>query len=541
MKKINKIIAILAAASMLGVNAAAKEVTLLNDKAEILYRLDLIRGVSDNGFDPGLGYALTREAAVAAVLRVTGHENDVYQNSSSCSFADVSEWAKPYVAYGEVIGLCRGIDGTYFGASENVSLRQLCTMYLRMLGYELNGDIYENALETAKTLIMCSEETDRTGTRSDLVDISYNALYVSMYGTATALIRQLADTGRTKLSDIAATGDDGLISAYYSSEAATGAVGEELKGDLENALTYSCADNAAKGMSVVSSGENVTMSSERCVKLDAGKSLSFKLDDGYITSSDKYFTAVIKYFDNGADRIRVAYNAANTPYYSGYILKTNTNTWKEARVVIKNAQFSHAQSDGADISIVAENEGGTGTAEFISEVMLVKQTAEDQPINDIAVEPVITAAGISFDGLTPSVCLTQMTNGNESAYNHTKQTEIGGETCISIGVNKRCVLQLDDDFIEPDENKCTINVTYFDGGTNKIRFSYSTEAVRYKDVYINKTGTNTWKTYSITVDDASFMNRQDAGIDFSIWGVATKDSVTGDETEYISRVEIVKN
>ncbi|RGF94915.1 hypothetical protein DXA10_07960 [Firmicutes bacterium AM55-24TS] len=409
MKKFKRIISVIIAAALLGANVAAAEVTKINDKAEVLYRLGLIKGVSDTGFDPGLGMICTREQAIVAVLRVTGNLDNVFKENYNCSFADVSEWAKPYVAYGESIGLCYGIEDGYFGAAENVTLRQLCAMYLRMLGYKGNAssDIYEHALETAKPLGMCSADTDMNGSRSDLIDISYNSLYVSVYGGTTALVRYLADNGIMSVSDIAGCGDDGLISAYYSSEPAAGVVSDELRGDLEHAISYNFAEGSGTGMSIATDSEKTEYEGVTCEKITVGKNLSFKLDDGYITSDDKYFTLVVKYFDSGVDRIRIAYNVANMPYCSGYIAKTNTNVWKEARLVIKNAQFSHSQSDGADISIFAENESGAGVDEYISEVMLVKQSPDEQYVNPLEVEPIVTTAVISFDGMGQNVCLTQ--------------------------------------------------------------------------------------------------------------------------------------
>ena len=342
------------------------------------------------------------------------------------------------------------------------------------------------------------------------------------------------------VSDIAGCGDDGLISAYYSSEPAAGVVSDELRGDLEHAISYNFAEGSGTGMSIATDSEKTEYEGVTCEKITVGKNLSFKLDDGYITSDDKYFTLVVKYFDSGVDRIRIAYNVANMPYCSGYIAKTNTNVWKEARLVIKNAQFSHSQSDGADISIFAENESGAGVDEYISEVMLVKQSPDEQYVNPLEVEPIVTTAVISFDGMGQNVCLTQSTTGTATAYYYTKQTEQGGEGCISIGVGKRCILNLDDDFMDPDDHNCQINITYFDHGTDRIRYAYSTEENRYKDVYIQKTGTDTWITHTLNVTDASFMNRQDGGIDFSIWGLSAENSKTGDENEYISRVEIIK-
>ena len=541
MKKVKKIISVILAATVLGIGANAADVTKVEDKANVLYQLGLINGISDEKFDPGLNMICNREQAVVAILRVTGNLDNVFAENHECSFSDVSEWAKPYVAYGESIGLCYGMEDGYFGASETVTLRQLCTMYLRMLGYKGGStDIYETALETAKPLGMCVSDTDRNGTRSDLIDISYNSLYVSMYGGTTALIRYLTDNNTTSLQTISQVGDDGLLSAYYASNPTSSSDTEELKGDIEHAMKYNFSDGNGVGMTMTSKADVTEYEGVKCGKISVGNSMSFKLADDYADKNDKYFTLVVKYFDSGVDRIRIAYNVANMPYCSGYIAKTGTNTWKEAHVVIKNAEFTHAQENDSDISIFAENESGTGTDEYISDVMLVKQTKEQQSVNPLEVELVYTTAFISFDGMGQSVCLTQMPGANSGAYNYTEQTDIGGESCIALGVGKRCTLNLDDDFMDPDENNCQIKIRYFDNGTDKIRYSYSTEDKRYKDMYIQKTGTDQWITHTIDITDASFMNRQDSGVDFSIWGVSNDNSKTGDEKIYISRVEISK-
>ena len=78
MKKFKRIISVIIAAALLGANVAAAEVMKINDKAEVLYRLGLIKGVSDTGFDPGLGMICTREQAIVAVLRVTGNLDNVF-------------------------------------------------------------------------------------------------------------------------------------------------------------------------------------------------------------------------------------------------------------------------------------------------------------------------------------------------------------------------------------------------------------------------------------------------------------------------------
>ena len=125
---------------------------------------------------------------------------------------------------------------------------------------------------------------------------------------------------------------------------AAGVVSDELRGDLEHAISYNFAEGSGTGMSIATDSEKTEYEGVTCEKITVGKNLSFKLDDGYITSDDKYFTLVVKYFDSGVDRIRIAYNVANMPYCSGYIAKTKYKCLEGSKVSYKEcAIFSFTE------------------------------------------------------------------------------------------------------------------------------------------------------------------------------------------------------
>ena len=79
-------------------------------------------------------------------------------------------------------------------------------------------------------------------------------------------MRYLADNGIMSVSDIAGCGDDGLISAYYSSEPAAGVVSDELRGDLEHAISYNFAEGSGTGMSIATDSEKTEYEGVTCEK-----------------------------------------------------------------------------------------------------------------------------------------------------------------------------------------------------------------------------------------------------------------------------------
>ncbi len=104
--------------------------------------------------------------------------------------------------------------------------------------------------------------------------------------------------------------------------------------------------------------------------------------------------------------------------------------------------------------------------------------------------------------------------GNEP---YTVQTTIGGLECRQIPGSKYGYFNVDDGVISSAENDLIFTITYFDEGTDNLYFQYNaTNSNNYTSVSISKTGTNTWITATVALQDASLRNAQNNGADFRI-------------------------
>lgn len=96
----------------------------------------------------------TRAEAAAMMVRMLGKEETAKANVGEIPFADVPDWAVPYVSYLYHNGITKGMSDTEFGASLNISPDQYLTYILRSLGYDdAAGDFsWDNAVSKAAEL-----------------------------------------------------------------------------------------------------------------------------------------------------------------------------------------------------------------------------------------------------------------------------------------------------------------------------------------------------------------------------------------------------
>ncbi|MGW5349143.1 GH92 family glycosyl hydrolase [Streptomyces sp. NPDC004031] len=65
--------------------------------------------------------------------------------------------------------------------------------------------------------------------------------------------------------------------------------------------------------------------------------------------------------------------------------------------------------------------------------------------------------------------------------------------------------------------RATVTIDYFDHGTGTWSLHYDSASAAYKQSeFVQKTGTDTWKTATFTLDDAVFRNGENAGSDFRV-------------------------
>ncbi|HWQ51098.1 MAG TPA: hypothetical protein VN369_04770 [Terriglobales bacterium] len=153
-----------------------------------------------------VGYELDREptrAEVAVMLvRLLGAEEtakaDFAAGTISHPFADVADWAAPYVAYLYTNKLTSGVSDAEYGSAQLCSGQMYCTFMLRALGYSdaEGGDFtYAAALDFATEKGLADKAFVADFKRDELVAVSYQALSTPVKGGAQSLLEKLIAAG----------------------------------------------------------------------------------------------------------------------------------------------------------------------------------------------------------------------------------------------------------------------------------------------------------------------------------------------------------
>ncbi|RTE10256.1 hypothetical protein [Paenibacillus whitsoniae] len=95
----------------------------------------------------------------------------------------------------------------------------------------------------------------------------------------------------------------------------------------------------------------------------------FQVSDGFARTGDAQLTIKVSYYDSGTDTILIQYNALNAIYKPLHIVKTGTNTWKEAAFTITDANFRNLQNNANDFRIGNDYDG---SVEYIRSVEVIK-------------------------------------------------------------------------------------------------------------------------------------------------------------------------
>ena len=179
-----------------------------NAMADALKAMGLFRG-SDVPY--GSGYDLERAPAriqgLVMFLRLIGEEQlALSYPGSGITFADVPEWALPYVAFAYDRGYTKGqeIDNQWrvvFGSDQPLAARDYVTFLLRALGHSEGTDFtWETALSDAQRLGVLTEGevsllTEKPFLRAQVVYLSYIALSANIAGESGTLLDKLISAG----------------------------------------------------------------------------------------------------------------------------------------------------------------------------------------------------------------------------------------------------------------------------------------------------------------------------------------------------------
>jgi hypothetical protein len=178
-------------ASTCGQMAFAAEDT---SRADTLNQLGLFRGTS-TGYE--LDNKVTRAQAAVMLVRLLGKENEALSGSYTHPFTDVPGWADKYIAYMYAFDLTSGISGKTFDPNGLCNLQMYSTFALRALGYTEGSHFkYESANDEAAKLGLLSTISNRDNfLRSDMVNVSYDALTAKVNGSDITLLAQLVVEG----------------------------------------------------------------------------------------------------------------------------------------------------------------------------------------------------------------------------------------------------------------------------------------------------------------------------------------------------------
>ncbi|GAA4623611.1 GH92 family glycosyl hydrolase [Actinoallomurus vinaceus] len=145
--------------------------------------------------------------------------------------------------------------------------------------------------------------------------------------------------------------------------------------------------------------------------------------------------------------------------------------------------------------------------------------------------PAADAAATACDtlGSTDTECGLRLRDNGDG---HTTPVTVGGRSGRSTTDGSPYeYFDVDNTIVPGGHYTATVTIDYYDHGTGNWSLQYdSTDGAYQQTAPVAKTGTDTWKTATFTVDDAAFGNRENAGSDFRL--------ANGGDTGTIGRVHV---
>ena len=168
--------------------------------AEKLSILGIMNGygtLPDGTMDFGLDNPITRQEALAMLVRTLGHSDESSVITYETPFTDVAPWAEGVVGYAYEAGITTGISDSLLGSDATITGRDLVTLILRALGYG-SSFTWESACQASDGIgLTYGQFGDGTEpiTRGEASEVFANMLSFSFKGEGYTVIQFLVDTG----------------------------------------------------------------------------------------------------------------------------------------------------------------------------------------------------------------------------------------------------------------------------------------------------------------------------------------------------------
>jgi hypothetical protein len=211
MRNLKKLLAVIMAVAMLASIMVPALAADYDDDAQKLYNLGLFKGSSGSSYQPDLDGKLTREQGLTLMIRAMGKDEEALGMSEAEineqlakveDAADITDWARPYVAYAVKNGLTKGIGGATppnikFGAQLDLSGKEFINFMLYAMGYT---DAWDIVLDKAVEIgMLTAGEAVKFGSMDVIIrDVAIGIMAGSMGGTTAAgitLAQALVEAG----------------------------------------------------------------------------------------------------------------------------------------------------------------------------------------------------------------------------------------------------------------------------------------------------------------------------------------------------------
>ncbi|HIV68066.1 MAG TPA: RICIN domain-containing protein [Candidatus Butyricicoccus stercorigallinarum] len=178
-------------------SASSSSTADLSDCGYALQRLGLVAGGEDG--DLMLENTGSRAEALTLFISLLG-ERSAVDVGYSFTFRDIPRWFENFAGYGVYRGYTSGYSATQFGSGDTVTPEAYTTFVLGALGYSSEDFNWEQSLDKAVEIGLCSVELaekwkNNTFRRQEIMEISYLALSTNLKDSDCTLADKLIAMG----------------------------------------------------------------------------------------------------------------------------------------------------------------------------------------------------------------------------------------------------------------------------------------------------------------------------------------------------------
>ncbi|WP_345349420.1 GH92 family glycosyl hydrolase [Actinoallomurus liliacearum] len=204
--------------------------------------------------------------------------------------------------------------------------------------------------------------------------------------------------------------------------------------------------------------------------------------------------------------------------HAGKVRWTATSDVAGVSVTPSSGTLDLTHSDAAHVPVTIAVAQGTASGYHPVTVTFHAADGTALPGGAVVVTvPAADGAATACDtlGATDTECGLRLRDNGDG---HTTPVTVGGRSGRSTTDGSPYeYFDVDNTIVPGGHYTATVTIDYYDHGTGNWSLQYdSTDGAYKQSPSIAKTGTDTWKTATFTVDDAAFGNRENAGSDFRL-------------------------